>query len=72
VQNIAGCLALALLSLPAWAQAPSGWQMVKSPKPLTPAVVAANPLCILGISFNASSMKETARAIALSLAPVGQ
>jgi hypothetical protein len=167
VKNIAGCLALALFSLPVWAQTPSGWQIVKSPKPLTPAgatpgkggqcqmavpadwvpnttlngfgqthfgtpmnrdargstslyeaapgrsfvdakqgvvrynepmevfedssnrfwyqskasnslfsewdvIVAANPVCILGISFNSPSMKDTARAIALSLAPVAQ
>lgn len=35
-------------------------------------IVAANPVCILGISFNAPSLEETARAIALSLAPAAQ
>ena len=167
MKKIAGCLALALLSLPVCAQVPAGSQIVKSPKPLTPAgatpgkggqcqmavpadwvpntalngfgqthfgtpanrdakgttslyesapgrsfadakqgvvrydepmkvfedsperfwyqskasnslfsvwevIVAAKPVCILGISFNSPSSEDTARAIALSLAPAAQ
>jgi hypothetical protein len=167
MRKIVGGLALALLSLPVWAQVPAGWQIVQSPKPLTSAgatpgkggqcqmavpadwvpntalngfgqthfgtpadrkakgttslyesapgrsfedakrgvvrynapmkvfedsskrfwyqskesnslftvwevIVAADPVCILGISFNSPSLEDTARAIALSLAPAAR